>query len=94
VKHITQQMVAPIIQRFRVPFDTHELERLTLRRHTEAFARELLEYRQCRDPLLQFSAQFGRWVLFTFRHELQKATRVESENLGGSVCENQQWRRR
>lgn len=89
-------MVAPIIRGFRAPFDTHDVERLALRRHTEAFARELLEYRQTGDPLLRFSAQFGKWVDFTFRqqmHEIQKTQKVRTANLGGLVCSNQQWRR-
>jgi hypothetical protein len=85
-------MVASIIRAFQEPFDAHELERLTLRRHTEAFARELLEHRKNRDPLRGFSSQFGKWVDFAFRQQIQKTKKVRSENLAGLVCSNQQWR--
>jgi hypothetical protein len=35
-------MLELTIRGLSAPFDTHELERLTLRHHTEAFANELL----------------------------------------------------
>jgi hypothetical protein len=87
-------MVEPIIRGFNAPFDTHKLERLTLRRHTEAFAEELLEFRQTRDPLNTFSARFAKWVDFTFQQEIEQTTKIRSENLGGLMSENQEWRRR
>lgn len=93
MKHITSQMVRPIIRHCAAPFDTHELERLVLRQHTEAFARELLEFRTGRDPLHSFSARFAKWVDLTFRQEIEKTATVESQNLGGRLSSNQQWRR-
>ena len=93
MRHITRMIVAPIINGFPEPFDAHMVEKRVLRLHPEAFARELLAYRQTRDPLLQFSAHFAKRVDFMFRGQIRKTQKVFSDNLAGDLIKNQQWRR-
>lgn len=91
MRHITRQIVAPVINRFQCPFDAHMIEKRVLRLHAEAFARELLAYGHTRDPLLQFSAHFAKWIDNKFRGQIRKTQKVFSDNLAGDSIKNQQW---
>lgn len=84
-------MVATVINQLDSRFDTHALERRLLREHTEAVARELLEFIDKGDPLHQFSAAFARWVDSEFRGQIRQTQKVMSENLGGERSRNQEW---
>lgn len=94
VRHIDHPMAAGILNEFQGAFDTHAIEKRILRLHTEAFARELLEYSQRGpDALTQFSAQFGRWIDREFQGQITQTQKVVSANLAGDSVSNQQWRR-
>jgi hypothetical protein len=93
MKPITRQMIAPVINSLRDPFDAHMVEKRILRIHPEAFARELLAYSQTGGPLLQFSAHFAKRVDFMFRGQITKTQKVFSNNLAGDSIKNQEWRR-
>jgi hypothetical protein len=94
MRHIDRTMAAGILNEFQGAFDTHALEKRILRLHSEAFARELLEFSQHGpDPLTQFSAQFGRWIDREFQEQITQTQKVTSANLAGDEVSNQQWRR-
>jgi len=46
MRHIDRTMTAGVLNEFQGAFDTHAVEKRVLRLHTEAFARELLEFSQ------------------------------------------------
>jgi hypothetical protein len=86
-------MVADAINQLGSPFDAHAVEKRLVRTHTIATAREMVRFHNASDVLHSFSAQLGRYIQRTFRGQIQKTTKVVSENLGGRRCTNQEWRK-
>jgi hypothetical protein len=91
MRNISRDMGAEAINHLPIVFDTHMVERYTIRHHTLAFAAGLGEFGRPTDVLKQFSAHFGRWIDREFRGQLRKTRKVLSENLGGRQSLNQEW---
>jgi hypothetical protein len=51
MEHITRGMAAAVLNELPTTFDTHQIERRTLRLFTVEFAEELLEFRNADDLL-------------------------------------------
>lgn len=94
MQHLTSEMIAQAMNDLQDQFDSHALEKRTLRRFTIPFAQEILRFAHTDDPLLQFSAAFARFVDRTFAEQLIKTEKVPSENLGGEQSLNQKWKKR
>ena len=86
-------MLATVINQLDETFDTHGVEKRLLRLYPIAFARQLATFAGVADPLQQFSADFSSAIGRTFATQLTKTRKVATENLGGLVSENQEWRR-
>jgi hypothetical protein len=97
MRYLTAQMVADAINRVPSPvFDSHDVEKGVLQLHSVWTAKEILHQRRSGDALRCFSAAFAKYVDQTFAGaagQIQKTTKVKSENLGGEVSLNQQWRK-
>jgi hypothetical protein len=91
MRYVQPQMIADIINQLDSPFDAHSIEKRLLRLNTVETAREILRYRNSGDVLRTFSAQLARYIDRTFRGQIQKTSKVGSENLGGLRCGNQEW---
>ena len=83
-RHITRDIAAAVLNELPSPFDTHIIERRILRLHTEAVARELLEFRNTGDILHQFSAHFAKWIDTEFEGQIRKTRKVVSVNLAAN----------
>jgi len=75
MRHITHQMAASVMNGVQATFDTHMLERRTLRLFPGALARELLRFSNTNDALHQFSAHFAKWIDNEFRGQIRKLIR-------------------
>ena len=91
IPEIMEAVVAQISDR---EFDSHTVIRELMRRHPQAYVRELYEHRENEDPIHVTHAQIGR--ILTQLKSIKKLNRVDSPNvrsqdLGGT--ENQRWER-
>ncbi len=94
MKHVSDEMLAKAINTMDCDvFDTHAVEQLVLRNESASVARQILEHEHNEDTLQQFSATFSRRIGEAFPGQVEKIEKVESPNLAGRVCNNQQWRR-
>jgi len=84
-------MVAEAINDLGDTFDTHDVERRTLRRHPVAVAHEIIYYDGSDDVLRTFSAQFARYIDRAFPGQIRQTRKVDTENLGGAIGRCQQW---
>jgi hypothetical protein len=94
MEHITPQMLKAIVNGDpRASFDTHWLEKRILRDYPVAFAKDLLRFKDDRDPLHRFSMAFSQWFGGQFPIHIKKTSNAKekSENLAGDVIENQGW---
>ncbi len=90
---LTNLMIATAMNDLQSPFDAHALEKRCLRRYPLAVADEIKRQHASGDPLLYFSAVFAKYVDNAFRGQIAKTRKVDSENLGGVISQNQEWRK-
>jgi len=81
MNHFNRVKVADTLNSLPTPFDTHMVERRYLRQHPIDFAADLLNFRGSKDPLHEFSRQFGQWIDRTFSGQIIKTNKVDSANL-------------
>jgi len=93
MQHVSDQMLADVINVLPNVFDTHAVEQRVLRNQPVAAAREILEHQHNGDVLRQFSATFSKRIAAAFPGQIEKVSKVVSPNLGGRESDNQQWRR-
>lgn len=91
---ITIEILATIIKLLPERFDTHAVEHAMIEHFPEAFANGLLSYKDAEYPLNVFSQQLALRVDREFSGELEKTTKIETFNLAGKLCDNQEWRKR
>jgi hypothetical protein len=84
-------MVAAVLNGLPPRFDTHTVEKRTLRLHTIEFANELIQFSDSDDPLHRFSAAFAKWIDSTFQGQIRQTQKIAREPLGGEVSRNQEW---
>ncbi len=91
---VTTEILLSIIELMPDRFDTHAIEHAMIEHFPVAFANGLLSYKDSGYPLHVFSQQLALRVDREFVHLLEKTTKIESLNLTGKLCENQEWRKR
>src|SRR6266566_4407685 len=84
VRHLTRDMRVNIINELPTPFDTHDVEKRSLRLYGRAFGNELREF----GDLHPLSADMGHQIDLEFPGQLRKTRKVRSENLGGRLSLN------
>jgi hypothetical protein len=62
VRHMLRVMTAAVLNQFPTVFDTHMVEKITLRHYPVAFAQELVRFGHTSDPWHQFSAHYAKWI--------------------------------
>ena len=93
MKYLNRDMVAQVLNSLDSPFDAHLVEEGCRQRYPVAVADELSSFGNSPDPLRQFSAAFAQRLGREFASQIQKTSKVKSENLRGRVSRNQQWTR-
>lgn len=93
MQFLTTQMIANAINQLGEQFDSHAVEKRVLRLHTNEFAQELMRYATSKDQLRQFSAVFAKTIDSSFNGQIAKTQKKKSENLGGEISMNQEWRK-
>lgn len=94
MRYLTPEMIADAINHAPNPFDAHDVEKLALRYHTLETAQEIAAQAPSGHALRYFCAVLSRQVDRMFggpAGQIRKTRRVESENLGGLRCSNQEW---
>ncbi len=93
MRFLRRSQMVTIINRLPVLFDAHDAEKRALRDFPLEFGAELrAHFWMYRDPVHQFSCNFGR-ELSRFSGQIVKTRKIVSDNLGGRSSRNQQWQR-
>lgn len=98
MRHLTIQMVADVLNRMDPAFDAHAAEKRAIGMFPREVGREIADYTNSprMTALQKFSMKYAQFIDQVFgsaatHPQIQKTSKIMSDNLAGDPTENQQW---
>lgn len=92
---LTDDMAIKAFAKLPDTFDSHDVEFKMRSMNPGKFQKEQNRFRNSKDPVHSFSCSFGRWLLNFAPHIILKTdNRPLTLNLRGTICANQEWKKK